>query len=33
MLTVSVLSPLVLNEDGLPLQLTVCPEVGVAGVH
>ena len=33
MLTVSVLRPVVLNEDGLPLQVTVCPEDGGLGVH
>ena len=32
-LTVSVLSPLVLNEEGLPLQVTVSPEDGALGVH
>ena len=33
MLTVSVPSPVVLNEEGLPLQVTVCPEDGGLGVH
>jgi hypothetical protein len=30
---VSVLSPVVLNEEGLPLHVTVCPEAGGLGVH
>jgi hypothetical protein len=32
-LTVSVLRPEVVNEDGLPLHVTVCPEAGAPGVH